>query len=67
MTSNNFKYLYDESSDSFIFRRSQPVIAGTLVINDLIMNKIISIEDTEDPKEYNIKINNIPNHGMSFQ
>ena len=22
MTSNNFKYLYDESSDSFIFRRS---------------------------------------------
>ena len=66
MTSNNFKYLYDEASDSFIFRRSQPVIAGTLVINDLIMNKIISIEDSDEPKEYKIKVNNISNHGMSF-
>jgi len=31
------------------------------------MNKIISIEDSDEPKEYKIKVNNISNHGMSFQ
>ena len=37
------------------------------MINDLILNKIIFVEDTEEPKEYRVKVNNISNHGMSFQ
>lgn len=40
----NFRYLYDENKQEFFLRKSTPIQRGSIVISDMVMNKIIFVE-----------------------